>query len=283
MTNNNKIFYYINMKTKRHKLQNKRKKRTYRTSNNSKTYKTYKRYKLYGGDILSTPNQNNNSINQIMEQVKAQRKVHLGNNEIIQKIQNLLKGFFIQATEKIAELAKVDIKDPGVMDKKLDQIKNVLNNPVNKEKLKEIVGELSKNAALVIQSASPFLNELVEKIIPIGTKSLSEIGEAIVKIGLNTAEEIPGVGILIGTIRSIGNAGEAIAASTNAAAEVVTIVSDALKGSIMNYNKIAQENIGRLNNINKSINEFKQTPLNLGIGKNMASQIPQAVASTMFT
>jgi len=271
------------MKTKRHKLQNKRKKRTYKTSNNSKTYKTYKRYKLYGGDILSTPNQNNNSINQIMEQVKAQRKVDLGNNEIIQKIQNLLKGFFIQATDKIAELAKVDINDTSGMDKKLDQIKNVLNNPVNKEKLKEIVGELSKNAALVIQSASPFLNELVEKIIPIGTKSLSEIGEAIVKIGLNTAEEIPGVGILIGTIRSIGNAGEAIAASTNAAAEVVTIVSDALKGSIMNYNKIAQENIGRLNNINKSINEFKQTPLNLGIGKNMASQIPQAVASTMFT
>jgi hypothetical protein len=266
------------MKTKRHKLHNKRKKRTYRNSNN---YKTYRRYKLYGGDGLSTPNQNNNSINQIMEQVKAQRKVDLGNNEIIQKMQNLLKGFFIQATEKIAKLANVDINDSTLMDAKLDQIKNALNNPNNKEKLKEITNELSKNAAVVIQAASPFLNELVDKIVPIGTKTLSEIGEAIVKIGLNTVEEIPGVGILVGTIRSIGNAGEAIAASTNAAAEVVTIVSDALKGSIMNYNKIAQENAGRLNNINKSINQFKQTPLN--VGKNMASQIPQSVASTMFT
>ena len=89
---NNKIYYYINMKTKRHKLHNKRKKRTYRTS---KSYKTYERYKLYGGDVLSTPNQPNNSIKQIMEQVKSQRKVNLGNNEILQKIQNLLKGFFI--------------------------------------------------------------------------------------------------------------------------------------------------------------------------------------------
>lgn len=268
------------MRTKRHKLHNKRKKRT---SKNYKTHKTYKRYKLYGGDVLNTPNQPNNSINQIMEQVKSQRKFDLGNNEIVQKIQNLLKGFFIQATEKIAKLANVDINDPSGMDKKLDQIKNVLINPTNKEKLKEITNELSKNAALVIQSASPFLNEFIDKIVPIGTKTLSEIGEAIVKIGLNTAEEIPGVGILVGTIRSIGSAGEAIASSTNAASEVITTVSDALNGSIMNYKKIAEENAGRLNNINKSINEFQKTPLRpLNIGKNISSQIPQAVASTMF-
>jgi hypothetical protein len=235
------------LKTKKNKLRIKRKKLTYK-----------KQY--YGGDALNTAN--SNAVNKIMEQVKSERKLDLGNMEILQKTQNLLKGLFLQATESIAKIANVNINNPISTDQKLQQIKEALINPANKEKLKEIISELSKNGAIAIQAASPFIKEFLDKLVPIGTKTMSQWGEAIVKIGLNTATEIPGVGILVGTIRSIGNAGEAIAASTNAAAEIVTSSSDAIKGAIMNYKKITQENMGRLNNINTSINEF-QKPLQL--------------------
>ena len=198
-----------------------------------------------------------------MEQVKSERKMDLGKLEIVQKVQNLLSGLFLKATDNIAKLANIDINDSSSIDQKLDKIKNILLNPENKEKVKKIISELSTQGIIAIQAASPFLQEFLDKGIVIGTKTLSEIGESIVKIGFNTATEIPGVGILVGTIRSIGNAGDAITASTNAAAQLVTNYSDALNGSLINFNKLSQENSDRLNNINKSINEFKQPPLNM--------------------
>jgi len=244
-------------KTKKNKLRFKRKKQTNR--------------RQYGGDVLSSVS-NNNTVNKIMEQVKSERKMDLGKLEIVQKVQNLLSGLFLKATDNIAKLANVDINDSSSIDKKLDQIKNILVNPENKEKVKKIISDLSTQGVIAIQAASPFLQEFLDKGVTIGTKTLSEISQAIVKIGFNTATEIPGVGILVGTIRSIGNAGDAITASTNAAAQLVTNYSDAINGSFLNFNKLSQENSNRLNNINKSINEFKQPPLNMP--NNMLKNIP---------
>ena len=235
-------------KTKKNKLLFNRKKQTNK--------------RQYGGDVLSSVS-NNNTVNKIMEQVKSERKMDLGKLEIVQKVQNLLSGLFLKATDNIAKLANVDINDSSSIDQKLDKIKNILLNPENKEKVKKIISELSTQGIIAIQAASPFLQEFLDKGIVIGTKTLSEIGESIVKIGFNTATEIPGVGILVGTIRSIGNAGDAITASTNAAAQLVTNYSDALNGSLINFKKLSQENSDRLNNINKSITEFKQVPLNM--------------------
>lgn len=246
----------------KHKLNTK--KRILRIKRKKQTNK-----RQYGGDVVSSVT-NNNTVNKIMEQVKSQRKMDLGKLEIVQKVQNLLSGLFLKATDNLAKLANVDINNPIATDQKLQQIKEALINPANKEKLKEIIGELSKNGAIAIQAASPFIKEFLDKLVPIGTKTMSQWGEAIVKIGLNTATEIPGIGILVGTIRSIGNVGDAIAASTNAAAEIVTSYSDALNGAFLNFKKMTQENSDRLNNINKSISDFKQTPLNpQGIATNM--------------
>lgn len=247
------------LKTKKNKLRIKRRKQS------------YKKKQYYGGDMIN--NLNNNAVNKIMEQVKSERKLDLGNMEIVQKTQNLLKGLFLQATENIAKIANVDINSSTSVDQKLQQIKEALINPENKEKLKAIISELAKNGVIVIQAASPFLKELTDKVVPIITKTASDIGESIVKIGLNTAEEIPGVGVLIGTIRNISNVGEAISSSTNAASEIVTNTSDALKGVIMNYKNITQENMGRLNNINNSINEFKKS-------SQISSQIPQQLITS---
>jgi hypothetical protein len=233
----------------------------------------------YGGEVLNNAT-NNNTVNKIMEQVKSARKMDLGKIEIVQKVQGLLTGLFLKATENIAKLANININDPSSIEQKLEQIKSVLVNPANKERVKKIMDELSKEGIIAIQAASPFLQDFLDKGVNIGTKTLSEIGEAIVKIGLNTAEEIPGVGILIGTIRSIGNGGEAITSATNAAAQVVTSYSDALNGAILNFKKITQESSDRLNNINKSINDFNQTPLNMT--KNISSQLPQVATNMMM-
>lgn len=236
-------------KTKKQNLLHKKKKTT-KINKTYKSHKTFNTIKMYGG----------NDVNQIMEQVKSQRKIDLGNIEIINNLKTLLQGLFLKATEQIAAMSNVDLNNPSSIQNKLEQIKSVLNNPENKEKLKQIVAELSQNGVIALQAAAPFLKELSEKTVEIGSKTLSDWGEAIVKIGLNTATEIPGIGVLVGTIRSIGNLGEAITSSVNAASEIMTSASDSLNGSIINYKKIAKENSQRMNNINKSINDFQTRP-----------------------
>jgi hypothetical protein len=218
------------------------------------------KYKINGGnnyvdDASTTQN--------IMNKVKSERELDLGNMEIVKRTSNLLKGLFVTATERIAKLANVNISDSSDVNSKLDEIKEALGNPKNKEKLKQIVSELADNGIIAIQAASPFFKEFMEKAVDIGTKTAAEVGESIVKIGLNVSEEIPGVGILIGTIRSLSNAGEAFLSSTNAVSEIITASSDAINAASMNYTKIIEDKKKSMNRIQNSINHFTQpmTPL----------------------
>jgi hypothetical protein len=87
------------------------------------------------------------------------------------------------------------------------------------------------------------------------------MGESGVKIALNTAEEIPGVGVLIGTIRSLSNAMEAFLAGVNAGDEVITSSSDSINAAIRNFKQIMKDKQNSLNRISNSVNDF-QLPYN---------------------
>jgi hypothetical protein len=230
-------------------------KRTKKNFPSTKRKKNSYKYKISGGnnyidDASTTQN--------IMNKVKSERELNLGNMEIVKKTSNLLKGLFVTATERIAKLANINISDSSDVNSKLDEIKEALDNPENREKLKEIVGELAENGTIAIQAATPFIKEFMEKAVDIGTKTAADIGESIVKIGLNVSEEIPGVGILIGTIRSLSNAGEAFLSSTNAVSEIITASSDAVNAASMNYTKIMEDKKKSMNRIQNSINNFTQ-------------------------
>lgn len=248
------------LKTKKKKLRIKKRKQF-----------SYKK-PYYGGDILNKVN--NNDVKKIMDQVKLEGKFNLGNIELVQKAETLLKGLFLQATENLAKLANIDLKDSKSVDEKLSQIKEALVNPENKEKLKIIISEFAIDASIALKAFSPFLQEFSKDIVPIITKTASDVGESIVKVGLNTAGAVPGIGIMIGIIRNMGNIGDAITSGTNAATEILKTSSDAIKGTLMNYRKLSEENMGRINNINTSINDFQkssQIPTNslLNISQNM--------------
>jgi len=230
-------------------------KRTKKNFPSTKRKKNSYKYKISGGnnyidDASTTQN--------IMNKVKSERELNLGNMEIVKKTSNLLKGLFVTATERIAKLANINISDSSDVNSKLDEIKEALDNPENREKLKEIVGELAENGTIAIQAATPFIKEFMEKAVDIGTKTAADIGESIVKIGLNVSEEIPGVGILIGTIRSLSNAGEAFLSTTNAVSEIITASSDAVNAASMNYTKIMEDKKKSMNRIQNSINNFTQ-------------------------
>jgi len=260
--------------TNKKRIRNPRK--TRKNRDNIKKYKNNKyRNKniiLIGGDDLS----NDNAANEIMNEVKKERKFNiasLGNIPALKKTSELAQGLTIKGIEHLGILLGVDLSNSQSINEKLTLIKIALADPKNKEKVKEIVSEAAKVGAVAIEAASPFIKPLVDKTVELSSDALTKMSEAAVKIGLNTAEEIPGVGIVIGTVRSLSNAGEAFAAATNAASEVVTTTSDSINAATKNFERLMKEKMNSVNRINESVNKFQQ-PFNSV--KNMQLQMPSA-------
>jgi len=233
-----------------------------KTKKNNKNYNKnhkYTRYKnrLIGGGSSS----NNNNANEIMNEVKKERKsnnINLGNIHVLRKTGELAEGLTLKGVERIGTLAGINLSDSRSVNEKLDQIKFALSDPKNKEKIKDVVSEAAKVGAVAVEAASPFIQPLVNKSIAVGTEAMSKIGESAVKIALNTAEEIPIAGVMIGTVRSLSNAGEALAAASSAASEVVTASSDTINAATKNFQRLMKEKMSSVNRINDSLNKFQQ-------------------------
>ena len=247
-----------NKKTMRkmRKIRTMRRMRKTKMINKNHKYTQYKN-RLIGGNSLS----NDNNASQIMNEVKKERKFNiasLGNIPMFKKTSELAEGLTIKGIEHLGILLGVDLSNTQSINEKLTQIKIALADPKNKEKVKEIVSEAAKVGAVAIEAASPFIKPLLDKSVELGSDALTKMSEAAVKIGLNTAEEIPGVGVVIGTVRSLSNAGEAFAAATNAASEVVTTTSDSINAATKNFERLMKEKMNSVNRINESLNKFQQ-------------------------
>lgn len=235
------------------------------SSRNKKQKYTKKKYgfkgRLYGGDANIEPNTNTNmklESNEIMDEVKKEREFNLAESPIIEKTGELAEGVAVKSIEGIGDFLGVDLSDTKNTGEKLEEIKEALADPKNQEKVKEIIGEAAQVGSVAIEAASPFIQPLVDKTIDVGSKALSKMSESAVKIGLNTAEEIPGVGVVIGSVRSLSNAGEAFLAGTNAVGEVVTASSDTINAATKNFQQLMKEKMSSINRINDSLGKFQQ-------------------------
>jgi hypothetical protein len=212
---------------------------------------------IVGGDDLSSDKR----ADKIMDEVKKERKFNtasLGNFSVIKKTGELVEGLTLKGIERLGTLLGINFSDSRSVTEKLDQIKLALSELKNKEMIKEIIAEAAKFGAVAVEAASPFIQPLVDKTIAVGTESMSKIGESAVKIALNTAEEIPIAGVVIGTVRSLSNVGEAFAAASSAASEVVTASSDTINAATKNFQRLMKEKMNSVNRINDSMNKFQQ-------------------------
>ena len=254
--------------------------------NNKKTKCHKNRYyknRLIGGNDLST----DENANEIMNEVKNERKFKfpslgnlssptfkIDNFPILKKTTDLVEGLTIKGIDHLAILLGVDFSNSQSISDKLEQIKLAINDPKNKEKVREIVNEAAQVGAVAIEAAEPFIKPLVDKTTELGNEALSKIGESAVKIGLNTAEEIPGVGVVLGTVRSLSDAGEAFLSASNAANEVITTTSDSINAATKNFERLMKEKMNGLNRINDSVNKFQQP---FDMSKQIPMKIPKPI------
>ena len=246
--------------------------------------------KIYGGNantlqgasnISNTSNNvtSESQSNEIMDEVKSKHDLSLGNSILVQKASLLAEGIAIKTIEAIGNLLGIDLSDTQDISGNLDRIKAALANPENREKIREIIGQLSEILAVALEAASPFIQPLIDKTFDVGANALSKMGESAVKIGLNTAEEIPGVGVLIGTIRSLSNALEAFLSTANAGEEIITTASDSVNAAFQNFNKLTKEKEASLNRIQNSVNNFQMPQYNMP-QLNTQYKMPQFPSST---
>ncbi len=237
-----------------------------RTKKNRRYRKKNKSYKI-GGDIQEQQQSDvtSTAADELTKKIEAEHSLsnflpdmNLGDSKVMQKVVDLSEALAIKTIDNTSEFLNIDLKDSEQLQKRLEEIKVVLNDPKNKELMREVVANFAQVGIVALDAAKPFIDDLIdeifEKLKVVGT----EFGEAGVKIALNTLEEIPGYGVIIGTIRSASNAAEAVLASSNAFSEVVTKTSDTINASVQNFDKLMKEKGDLINRTTESINKFSE-------------------------
>jgi len=237
-----------------------------RTKKNRRYRKKNKSYKI-GGDIQEQQQSDvtSTAADELTKKIEAEHSLsnflpdmNLGDSKVMQKVVDLSEALAIKTIDNTSEFLNIDLKDSEQLQKRLEEIKIVLNDPKNKELMREVVANFAQVGIVALDAAKPFIDDLIEEIFEKLKVVGNEFGEAGVKIALNTLEEIPGYGVIIGTIRSASNAAEAVLASSNAFSEVVTKTSDTINASVQNFDKLMKEKGDLINRTTDSINKFSE-------------------------
>ena len=189
-------------------------------------------------EVKEVEENNKEAIEEIKQEVQDEKNIN-----ILGKTGEIAEGVAVNAISNVGNLMGIDLEDPNLIEE-------------NKEKIQKISKNAAELGSIVVESVEPFTKPLIDKSIKAGEEAASKIAESGVKVILNTAEEIPGVGIVIGTIRSLGNIGDAIVSSVNAGSEVITSASDTINESVKNFDRLIKEKSDILNRTKASIDEF---------------------------
>lgn len=240
-----------------------------RTKKNKRYRKKNKSFKVGGAEVgVDADTQIESNINELTKNIEAKHSLsnflpdlNLGDSKVMNKIIELSEGLAIKTIDNTADFLNIDLNDLNNSEKfkqRLEELKGILNDPKNKELMREVVANFAQVGVVALDAARPFIDDLItelfEKLKVVG----NEFGEAGVKITLNTLEEIPGYGVIIGTIRSVSNAAEAVLASSNALSEVVTKTSDTINASVQNFDKLLKEKGDLIGRTTESINKFSE-------------------------
>jgi len=130
------------------------------------------------------------------------------------------------AINSISKIVGVDITNKTAVNNSLDKIYQELKDPEIRSKITKILNE-----------SQPIINDFVKTASMAVEESVGKVGENAIKIGLNVAEEVPGLGVVIGTIRSADNLVQAGEAAVNAGSQIITKGSDAVNQISQNIDK----------------------------------------------
>ena len=116
-----------------------------RTKKNRRYRKKNKSFKI-GGDIQTQPqtadiaNATDTATDELTKKIEADHSLsnflpdmNLGDSKVMQKVVDLSEALAIKTIDNTSEFLNIDLKDSEQLQKRLEEIKVVLNDPKNKE------------------------------------------------------------------------------------------------------------------------------------------------------
>jgi hypothetical protein len=204
-----------------------------------------------------------NQIHQIEKNVEAG---HPGLSPAIKNAFGAVTGAAEQAAiyalEKLSSFLGTDLTNKDSVNEKLEEIKQIVSDPKIQEKL-----------MVIAVAAKPALQKFMEEVVKAVTESTKDIGEGAVKVIFNTLEEIPGIGILIGTARSMDTIARAAQSVVNTFAEVTTSASDAINETKQIVASKLSELKGSVSNMDSLKNSMPKVP-SMDSLKNSIPKVP---------
>jgi hypothetical protein len=213
----------------------------------------YSKRVYFGGEKVS----NNNGFKaaksaddiageKIMEKIQEQNEIKMPNVEnipivgpAIEGTVDLVEGASVKGLDVVANSIGVDLNNPGSISKKLDDVNKAFSDPENVDKMKEIAGNAGQFAEVVVQASKPAIKEFIDGSGPIVAKGFNDAVRAGVATGVNILEDFAGP--FIGIPRTLLSAATAFNASVNAGSEIVKGTSEAIQGTMENYERIKNE------------------------------------------
>jgi hypothetical protein len=224
-----------------------------RKSKRSKKNRTQK-YIAIGGDDTIMESQSLQELQKIKDD-RLQKS-----NEMTKNATNIAKGVAVNTLDSIGNAIGIDINNPESVNKSLDNIKQMVTDPKNIQKSKEIISGIVNNAAVYFQAAKPLIDPLADKMLDVGSKVAEKAGDTATVVASNFVKEIPGVGLAYSLVQDASKIGEAVSAATNAAAEITTSASDSAVVFKKNLDQLQNEKIEIEKRTMNSLNQF-QNPL----------------------
>lgn len=167
-----------------------------------------------------------------------------------------------------------------------DNIKNTLNgilqtlkDPEMRQNIRNIVGEGATTLAIGLDASQPAIDKVFSSIVDAIEKSTEKIANASVSVFMNTAEEIPGIGIFIGTIRSLDTIVKTIQSLVNAGSEVIIANADAVSEITERIQQIKSQLLNKVNALSTKADNLSQMTGN--ISDNLAGNFAGNIASNL--
>ena len=230
------------------------KRRYFKCSQKRQSSKRYR--KMYGGASPAYNNVNNNNsvtkddiaANKIMENIEEQNKLEFPSIDeipivgpVLEKTGDLIEGASVNLIDKTGDLLGIDVNNPGSVSQKLDDIKDIVSDPENVEKMKEIASNMGKYGEVAVVAFKPAAERFIDTSLPVVTEGIDKAVKAGVATGVNLVEDVAGP--FIGIPRTILSAATAFNASVNAGSELVKGAAEAIQGTQENFERLVDESM----------------------------------------
>jgi hypothetical protein len=212
-----------------------------------KPSRKYSKRVYFGGEKFS----NNNGFEaaksaddiageKIMKEIQEQNEISIEDipivGPVLEKTGDLVEGASVKGIDIVADSIGIDLDNPGSIGDKLDDVNEAFSDPENVEKMKEIAGNAGQIAEIAVEASKPAINKFVTESGPIINKGISDAIKSGASTGVNLLNDVGGP--IIGVPRTVWAAATAFNASVNAGSEIVKGASEAIQGTMENFDRI---------------------------------------------